>query len=96
MVSRYGVDKAYNSGFKIFTSVESKVQKAAQNALVNNLHNYDMRHGFRGPTDILWNPETQPALTEQQILNKLQSVNELGTLKVAAVLSINDNSYCIT
>ncbi|MBH0087404.1 penicillin-binding protein 1A [Pseudoalteromonas sp. NSLLW218] len=95
MVSRYGVDKAYNSGFKIFTSVESKVQKAAQNALVNNLHNYDMRHGFRGPTDILWNPETQPALTEQQILNKLQSVNELGTLKVAAVLSVNDKTATV-
>ena len=53
MVERYGVEKAYNSGFKIFTSVESKVQKAAQTALVNNLHNYDMRHGFRGPVDVL-------------------------------------------
>nr|WP_211197201.1 PBP1A family penicillin-binding protein [Pseudoalteromonas arctica] len=95
MVSRYGVDKAYNSGFKIFTSVESKVQKAAQNALVNNLHSYDMRHGFRGPTDVLWDPETQPALTEQQILNKLQSVNELGTLKVAAVLSVNNKTATV-
>nr|WP_206017445.1 PBP1A family penicillin-binding protein [Pseudoalteromonas sp. 31A1] len=95
MVSRYGVDKAYNSGFKIFTSVESKVQKAAQNALVNNLHSYDMRHGFRGPTDVLWNPETQPALTEQQVLNKLQSVNELGTLKVAAVLSVNNKTATV-
>ncbi|WP_350602675.1 PBP1A family penicillin-binding protein [Pseudoalteromonas sp. SMN1298-MNA-CIBAN-0114] len=95
MVSRYGVDKAYNSGFKIFTSVESKVQKAAQNALVNNLHSYDMRHGFRGPTDVLWNPETQPALTEQQILNKLQSVNELSTLKVAAVLSVNNKTATV-
>ena len=95
MVSRYGVDKAYNSGFKIFTSVESKVQKAAQNALVNNLHSYDMRHGFRGPTDVLWNPETQPALTEQQILSKLQSVNELGTLKVAAVLSVNNKTATV-
>ena len=95
MVSRYGIDKAYNSGFKIFTSVESKVQKAAQNALVNNLHNYDIRHGFRGPTDILWNPETQPALTKQQILNKLQGVNELGTLKAAAVLSVNDKTATV-
>ncbi|MBB1449530.1 PBP1A family penicillin-binding protein [Pseudoalteromonas sp. SG43-1] len=95
MVSRYGIDKAYNSGFKIFTSVESKVQKAAQNALVNNLHNYDMRHGFRGPTDALWDPETQPALTEQQILSKLQSVNELGTLKAAAVLSVNDKTASV-
>ncbi|GAA59768.1 penicillin-binding protein 1A [Pseudoalteromonas sp. BSi20652] len=95
MVSRYGVDKAYNSGFKIFTSVESKVQRAAQTALVNNLHNYDMRHGFRGATDALWNPETQPALTEQQILSKLKAVNELGTLKAAVVLSVNDKTATV-
>ena len=63
MVSRYGIDKAYNSGFKVYTSVESDVQKAAQTALVNNLHAYDMRHGFRGPEAILWDPQTEPPLT---------------------------------
>ncbi|TMP05644.1 penicillin-sensitive transpeptidase [Pseudoalteromonas sp. S3178] len=92
MVSRYGVDKAYNSGFKIFTSVESRVQKAAQTALVNNLHNYDMRHGFRGPVDVLWDPETQPALTQQQIIDKLKPVKELGDLNAAVVLKVNEKT----
>ncbi|KTF16494.1 PBP1A family penicillin-binding protein [Pseudoalteromonas carrageenovora] len=92
MVSRYGVDKAYNSGFKIFTSVESRVQKAAQTALVNNLHNYDMRHGFRGPVDVLWDPETQPALTQQQIIDKLKPVKELGDLNAAIVLKVNEKT----
>ena len=58
MVARYGADKAYNSGYKIFTSVESKVQKAAQTALVNNLHNYDMRHGYRGPESFMGSRNT--------------------------------------
>lgn len=92
MVKRYGVDKAYNSGFKIFTSVESKVQKAAQTALVNNLHNYDMRHGFRGPVDVLWDPETQPALGEQQILEKLKPVKEIADLHAAVVLNVSEKT----
>lgn len=92
MVERYGVEKAYNSGFKIFTSVESKVQKAAQTALVNNLHNYDMRHGFRGPVDVLWDPETQPALSEQQIIEKLKPVKEIADLHASVVLNVTEKT----
>lgn len=95
MVSRYGIDKAYNSGFKIFTSVESKVQKAAQTALVNNLHSYDMRHGFRGPTAILWDPEKQPALSEDKILAKLNEAKEIGTLKAAAVINVDEKNATV-
>ncbi|WP_276753627.1 penicillin-binding protein 1A [Pseudoalteromonas marina] len=95
MVSRYGIDKAYNSGFKIFTSVESKVQKAAQTALVNNLHSYDMRHGFRGPTAILWDPEKQSALSEDKILAKLNEAKEIGTLKAAAVINVDEKNATV-
>jgi len=95
MVSRYGIDKAYNSGFKIFTSVESKVQKAAQTALVNNLHSYDMRHGFRGPTAILWDPEKQSALSEDKILAKLNEAKEIGTLKAAAVINVDERNATV-
>ena len=95
MVSRYGIDKAYNSGFKIFTSVESKVQKAAQTALVNNLHSYDMRHGFRGPTAILWDPEKQSALSEKKILAKLNEAKEIGTLKAAAVINVDEKNATV-
>ncbi|KAF7779222.1 penicillin-binding protein 1A [Pseudoalteromonas marina] len=95
MVSRYGIDKAYNSGFKIFTSVESKVQKAAQTALVNNLHSYDMRHGFRGPTAILWVPEKQSALSEEKILAKLNEAKEIGTLKAAAVINVDEKNATV-
>ncbi|MDA8939607.1 penicillin-binding protein 1A [Pseudoalteromonas marina] len=95
MVSRYGIDKAYNSGFKIFTSVESKVQKAAQTALVNNLHSYDMRHGFRGPTAILWDPEKQSALSEEKVLAKLNEAKEIGTLKAAAVINVDEKNATV-
>lgn len=92
MVSRYGIDKAYNSGFKVYTSVESNIQQAAQTALVNNLHAYDMRHGFRGPEAILWDPQTEPTPSDSKLLNILKEANELGPLKAAAVLNVFDKS----
>ncbi|CAH9062661.1 Penicillin-binding protein 1A [Pseudoalteromonas holothuriae] len=91
MVETYGEDKAYNSGFKVFTTVESSIQAAAQAALINNLHSYDMRHGFRGPERTLWNSE-QPALDNHRILEKLSNVKELGSLKAAVVIDVAEQS----
>ena len=95
MVSRYGYERAYNTGFKIFTSVESDVQAAAQTALVNNLHAYDMRHGYRGPEQQLWDFETQTALSHSEILEKLQPVKEIGSLLAAAVLEVGEQSATV-
>ena len=95
MVARYGYEKAYNTGFKVYTSVESDVQAAAQKALVNNLHAYDMRHGYRGPEQQLWNFETQPALSSSEILAKLKPVKEIAPLLTAAVLSVADQTATV-
>lgn len=95
MVARYGYERAYNTGFKIFTSVESDVQAAAQTALVNNLHAYDMRHGYRGPEQQLWDFETQTALSHSEILEKLKPVKEIGPLLAAAVLEVGEQSATV-
>src|SRR5690554_2410039 len=49
MVSRYGYD-AYIKGYRVFTTVESERQIAANNALQNGLLSYDRDHGWRKPT----------------------------------------------
>lgn len=49
VLKRYGKEKAYTEGYKVFTTVTAKLQTAAEQALVNNLLNYDQRHGYRGP-----------------------------------------------
>lgn len=54
MIERFGVDDAYNSGYRVFTTVRADNQMAAQNALQENLHAYDERHGYRGPEQQLW------------------------------------------
>lgn len=55
MISIYGKEIAETSGFKVFTTASSLHQKAAQTAVVRNLHDYDERHGYRGPLATIWN-----------------------------------------
>ena len=40
---------AYSSGLKVYTTVDSNMQFAAQTALKRELIAYDRRHGYRGP-----------------------------------------------
>ena len=47
MLKRYG-NKAYTAGYQVYTTVESKLQIAANKALRLALHGYDRRHGYRG------------------------------------------------
>ena len=54
MIAIYGKEIAETSGFKVFTSANSKYQAAAQKAVVRNLHDYDERHGYRGPIRRIW------------------------------------------
>ena len=48
MIRRYG-DQAYARGFRVTTTVESWLQRSAQDALRVSLLDYDRRHGYRGP-----------------------------------------------
>ena len=51
-----------------------------------------MRHGFRGPERLLWDAQTQPALSQAQILNQLKDVKQLGDLQAAVVLAVNEKT----
>ena len=47
MLKRYG-NKIYTQGYQVYTTVDSKLQMAANKALRLALHEYDRRHGYRG------------------------------------------------
>ncbi|MEY3807860.1 MAG: hypothetical protein RI893_836 [Pseudomonadota bacterium] len=42
----YG-EQAYTSGFKVYTTLNGALQTTANQALVDSLHAYDQRHGYR-------------------------------------------------
>lgn len=54
MVDKYGEEEAYTSGFKVYTTIDSKLQRAAIDAVVQNLLDYDHRHGYRGAIANPW------------------------------------------
>lgn len=56
LVRRFGA-AAQNEGWKIFTSIDSKMQQAANAALREGLLDYDRRHGWRGPLARVTLPE---------------------------------------
>ena len=89
MVKRYGEDVAYNSGFRVYTTVVSKDQEEAQKAVRNNLINYDMRHGYRG--GVVWWKKDEPAWSEEKIITELRKLPNSDPFIPAAVLAIGKN-----
>ena len=51
MIQEYGL-KAYSEGLEVYTTISSKFQNHAADALRSGLENYDKRHGFREPENI--------------------------------------------
>jgi len=48
MVELYGKEEAETGGYQVYATVPAKLQQAAQRALIQNIHDYDERHGYRG------------------------------------------------
>jgi penicillin-binding protein 1A len=55
MVEIYGKEEAETGGYQVYATATSDMQLAAQKAVVRNLHDYDERHGYKGPLGYLFN-----------------------------------------
>lgn len=89
MLKRYG-ENAYNDGFKVYTTVTRKLQLAAQEAVRNNVLDYDMRHGYRGPSNVLWKVG-EAAWDRTRMLKTLKALPVYGPLWPAVVTTVNSN-----
>lgn len=106
MLERYGRDQAYTGGFKVFTTVHSKTQTAAQESVINNLYAYDLRHGYRGPIKQLrpvdedvkpvTEPQTVEPLTAEEISASLKSIPRFHQLQPAVVTDVLEQSVSVT
>lgn len=90
MVKRFGEEVAYNSGYQVYTTVLSKDQAAAQKAVVDNLINYDMRHGYRGAAT-LWKKGEEP-WNEDKIVDALSKLPYSDPFVPAAVVGMSKGS----
>lgn len=80
MVEQFG-ESVLNSGFKIYTTVTSERQTAADRAVKAGLEAYDMRHGWHG---------IESPAADNKPLSKFLVVGELLPVKVTKV---NDRSF---
>ncbi|MCM2358614.1 MAG: PBP1A family penicillin-binding protein [Geobacteraceae bacterium] len=53
LAEKYGEDRLYKGGLKIYTTMNAEMQKAAYEGVVNGLKALDKRQGFRGPLHYL-------------------------------------------
>lgn len=94
MVNKYGEEAAYTSGMNIYTTVDSKMQAAANKASIDNLLAYDERHGFRGAVKTVWEPKATP-LDEDAIIKHLRNEPSYGDLMPAVVLSVKGKTATV-
>lgn len=94
MVEMYGEDRAYNSGFKVYTTASATQQRAAQRALQDNLHEYDERHGYRGPEAVLWEPDVV-ALSREEVIAYLAQQPTIGQTEPVIVLEVAEQSITV-
>ncbi len=81
MIDIYGKEEAETGGYQVYATAPSDLQKAAQDAVVRNLHDYDERHGYRGPEQYFWN---EPVNEESEELADVseKSAEETAQVKV--------------
>lgn len=84
MLERYGTD-SYTYGYKVYTTIDARLQQAANQALHDNLMAYDRRHGYRGAEAHIALPEMAGAQEWEQALNDFGGI---GGLEPALIIAM--------
>ena len=92
--SKYG-ESVYTDGYKVYSTILSKNQTAANNAVYKGLMDYDTRHGFRKPYNFV-EKENLNISNEKTLETSLRKSKSFEILKPAIVTKLNkDNSATI-
>lgn len=89
VVDRLGTDAAYNDGYRVYTTIDSRHQAVAQRAVVDGLVAYDWRHGYRGPEEQLGSP---PEEGLERWVELLDEVPVFGDLEPGLVTAVEEQS----
>ena len=88
MQNKYG-DAVYTAGYKVYTTLDSRLQAAGTVALRTGLLEYDMRHGYRGASAKV---DMSKIATPAQFEAQLDEFPVLGGLKPAIVEKVEARS----
>ena len=100
-IRSFGLE-AYTNGYSVYTTIDSKSQMAAQEAIAQGLIDYDMRHGYRGAEQAITPPAPAETETETETetdytywTSALQDIPDYNKLVVAAVIDVTDTSATV-
>ena len=100
VIKRYGL-KAYKEGWSVITTIDSNSQKIAKESMMEELFNYDKRHGWREPVnyEILFNDDQAKSLKSLNldflIEERYTDNNDLNKKNISNILSglFDNHSY---
>ncbi len=87
LLEKFGKDSLYEEGLKVYTTVDSKAQLAAQESIDKGLEKIDKRLGFRSPTQLYRDEISRQAFltdSHKKIVEEtydFKNLNENGTLE---------------
>ncbi len=96
-IELYG-NEVYTTGYKIFTTIDTQMQIAANNSLRKALLAYDLRHGYRGPEQHIDLPDVEAMedLEETEVWREsLEGFKKRGNLYPALVIATQDQSIVV-
>ncbi|HMB73618.1 MAG TPA: PBP1A family penicillin-binding protein, partial [Gammaproteobacteria bacterium] len=99
MLNRYG-SAAYTAGFRVTSTVDSRLQAASNVSIRHALREYDRRHGYRGPVAIVELPETltgqsaaqAPGLDEEALRGLLSDYPSLLDYESMIVIAADETA----
>lgn len=91
LVQRVGEEAAYTTGYRVVTTLDSRLQVAANDAMRLALQEYDQRYGYRGPVRQLDADILEEMLADGHVRELLAEVPRAGQLQVAVVIDVEDD-----
>ena len=94
MLKRYG-ENAYSAGYQVITSLDSRMQKAANYAVRNGLLEFTRRRGYRGPlSNVELNEDLLSLPLKDWPIETLETLDQYapGGLSLALVAEVFENN----
>ena len=93
MLQRYGA-AIYTNGYRVYTTIDSKLQHIADKSVTDGLISYDKRHGYRGPEQ-QFPPQTGNENTLKSWRSALQKATSIAGLLPAIVTSVEEEKVTL-
>ncbi|MES9876984.1 MAG: penicillin-binding protein 1A [Candidatus Sedimenticola sp. PURPLELP] len=84
MIERFG-NEAYTDGYNVHTTIDSRLQASANSAIRMALQAYDLRHGYRGPTEHF---DITGEVGDEELDSLLEDQRTVGDLQPAIITNI--------